>query len=616
MNRAKGILSALLCGLLGASTALPCTTFVLEGGGRVYFGRNLDWFSEDGLVIINQRNIRKTAFVTPGNAPAQWTSQYGSVTFNGVGLEMPFGGMNEAGLVVENMWLCQTRYPAADSRPAVNMLEWIQYQLDNCRTVAEVVATDERLRIDPLTIPARVHYLVCDAGGDCASIEFLDGKMVCHRGANLPCRALANDPYAPSAAYLKAHPEPEGTIRTLRAAYRKQKVDGRFAHAATRVARFAPGTTRHDVDYAFETLDEVCQGSLTVWRLVYDVSNRRIYYRTRSHPQERALDLKGIDFACGRPVQFFNLRSRPSDFDRFQPALPAAAPEFQDLSETQHRRYVEAYLAQGWLKQGFGDMTPLMEAMLLHLRADNCDGAAATGSVAGPGGLEGSLSAEEVMRQALAARGGREAASRIQSLHSQGLTDASWHKRKHLSLESFATRANKLLVAVQTKPASASDHYEYGFDGQRGWEIPFGAALKVLEGKALDECRQAAEFSLDEPEDYISTHCLGEVSFDGRKCWALKVVRKSGREEIHYYDSANYLLAGIVRFSAANETWAMTNFRDYRDFGGFKFATGIECRRRQNKYVIRLRSVQVNTVQDSVFKMPLIGLGKSAQSGP
>jgi choloylglycine hydrolase len=615
MKHIKWNLSALLCGWLGASTAFPCTTFVLESAGRVYFGRNLDWFSEDGLVIINQRNIHKTAFVTPGNAPAQWTSRYGSVTFNGVGQEMPFGGMNEAGLVVENMWLYQTRYPAADSRPAVNMLQWIQYQLDNCRTVAEVVATDERLRIDPLTIPARVHYLVCDASGDCASIEFLGGKMVCHRGEGLPCRALANDPYAPSAAYLKAHPEPEGDIRTLRAAYRKQKIDGRFSHAATRAARFMPGTTRQDLDYAFETLDEVCQGRLTVWRLVYDVSNRRIHYRTRSHPQERTLDLKSMDFTCGRPVQFFHLHPRSTDFDRFQPALPAAAPGFQDLSEAKHRRYLEAYMGQGWLKQGFGDMTPLMEAMLLHLRADTCDGAAATGGATEPGALEGSISAEEVMRKALAARGGQEAASRLHSLHSQGKADLSWWKRKSAPYQLFEMRPNKRLVAIETTAGSESrsGHYEYGFDGQRGWTIPFGGALRVLEGKALEECREAADFSLNEPEDYVSMLCLGAASFDGRKCWALKVVPKSAKEEIHYYDAANYLLAGLVRFSAANETWTMTTLRDYRAFGGFKFPTWIGCQRRQNGYVIRLRSIEANTVQDSVFKVPLSSLGQSAQ---
>jgi penicillin V acylase-like amidase (Ntn superfamily) len=604
MKHIKWSISALLCGWLGVSTAFPCTTFVLEGNGHIYFGRNFDWFSEDGLVIINQRNIRKTAFVTPGNTPAQWTSQYGSVTFNAVGQKMPCGGMNEAGLVVENMWLDQSKCPAADSRPAVNVLEWIQYQLDNCRTVAEVVATDERLRIDPLAMPARAHYLVCDAGGDCASIEFLDGKMVCHRGDNLPCRALANDPYDASAAYLKAHPEPEGDVRTLRAAYRKQKVDGRFAHAATRAARFTAGTMRQDLDYAFETLDDVCQGSYTVWRLVYDVSNRRIHYRTRSHPQERTLDLNSMDFARGLPVQFFNLRPRTADSLRFQSALPAAAPDFQDLSETRHRRYAEGYLSQAWVKRGFGCMTPLMEAMLLHLRTDTCDGSGAIVNTPQPGALEGSPSGEEIMRKALAARGGREAASRLQSLHSRGTADLSWQKNKHLPLETITSRSNKLLVTVESKPVSPSGHYEYGYDGQRGWEKPFGAGLKLLEGKALDECREAAEFSLGEPEDYHSMHYLSETTFDGRKCWALKVVRNSGNEEINYYDAASYLLAGTVEHSAAAETWVVTTYRDYQAVGGFKFPTRIDCRRRWNHFVIRLSSIEVNTVEDSAFKMP------------
>jgi choloylglycine hydrolase len=610
MKRIKWNLSALLCCWLGVSTAFPCTTFVLEGNGHIYFGRNFDWFSEAGLVVINQRNIHKTAFVTPGNTPAQWTSRYGSVTFNPIGQEMPAGGMNEAGLVVENMWLDESRCPAPDSRPAVNVLEWIQYQLDNCRTVAEVVATDEQLRIDSLTMPARAHYLMCDAGGDCASIEFLGGKMVCHRGESLPCRALANDPYDASAAYLKAHPEPEGNARSLRAAYRKKKVDGRFAHAATRAARFAPGTTRQDLDYAFETLDEVSQANETVWRLVYDVSNRRVYYRTRSHPQERMLDLSSMDFARGLPVEFFDLRPRTGDSQRFQPALPAATPEFQNLSEARHRRYAEEYLSQGWLKRGFGNMTPLMEAMLLHLRSDTCDGTGAITNATRPGALEGSPSAEEIMRKALAARGGREAASRLSSLHSRGTTDPSWQKGKHLPLESFATRSNKLLVTVESRPVSPSGHYEYGFDGQRGWEKPFGADSKMLDGKALNDCREAAEFSLGDPGDCLSMRFLGEVPFAGRMCWALQVVRKSGKEETHYYDAVTFLPAGAVGYSAAKETWVMTTLRDYRDFGGFKFPTRIDCQRRWNKYVIRLRSIEVNTVEDSVFKMPTTALPK------
>src|SRR5258708_28633340 len=135
MKRIALIFSVALASLLGVINAFPCTTFVMQGDGHIYFGRNLDWDWESGLVIVNQRNIKKTAVVMPGNAPAQWTSKYGSVTFNQFGQEMPYGGMNEAGLVVENMWLDETKYPAPDSRPSINLLQWIQYQLDNCRTV-------------------------------------------------------------------------------------------------------------------------------------------------------------------------------------------------------------------------------------------------------------------------------------------------------------------------------------------------------------------------------------------------------------------------------------------------------------------------------------------------
>jgi penicillin V acylase-like amidase (Ntn superfamily) len=131
---------------------MPCIGFVLKGKGRVYLGRNLDWFWEDGLVV-------------------------------------------------ENMWLDETSYAAPDSRPAISLLQWIQYQLDSCRTVAEVIATDQKLRVEspPASTRslARVHYLVCDADGDCAAIEFLDGKMAVHRGETLrgySCSSEATGP--------------------------------------------------------------------------------------------------------------------------------------------------------------------------------------------------------------------------------------------------------------------------------------------------------------------------------------------------------------------------------------------------------------------------------------
>ncbi len=47
----------------------------------------------------------------------------------------------ESGLVVEELSYSPTQYPAPDARPALNELQWIQYQLDNHRSVQEVIAS-------------------------------------------------------------------------------------------------------------------------------------------------------------------------------------------------------------------------------------------------------------------------------------------------------------------------------------------------------------------------------------------------------------------------------------------------------------------------------------------
>ncbi len=98
------------------------------------------------------------------------------MTFNQHGREIPHGGMNETGLVVQAMMLTETKYPAPDSRPAISRLQWIQYQLDNFSTVKEIIASDSILRISPGG-GSGPHFLCIDREGNYVSIEFLDGKL-------------------------------------------------------------------------------------------------------------------------------------------------------------------------------------------------------------------------------------------------------------------------------------------------------------------------------------------------------------------------------------------------------------------------------------------------------
>ncbi len=191
--------------VLFASPGHACSTFCLLHGDQPLFGRNYDWSVDDGLVMINKRQIAKRALGRRNNDnPAQWVSKYGSVTFNQYGRELPTEGRNEAGLVIANLWLSATEHAAPDDRPSINMLQWIQYQLDTASTIAEVIASDAHLRVQP-SRSAKIHYFVCDRTGACVSIEFLEGKLVAHTQDDMTVKALTNDTYAQSMTHLQQH---------------------------------------------------------------------------------------------------------------------------------------------------------------------------------------------------------------------------------------------------------------------------------------------------------------------------------------------------------------------------------------------------------------------------
>ena len=191
---------ALLCLMLvmsGQPLLDACTTFCVRAGNQVLFGRNYDFEIGDGMVMVNPAGAQKKGYLAGGPS---WRSNHGSVTFNQFGRGFPMGGMNQAGVVVELMWLEDTRYPVRDERAPLTVLEWIQYQLDTAGSVADILASDARVRIQGET---PLHYLVSDKSGASATIEFLGGKLVAHKDSELPFSALANSTYASSKSFVE-----------------------------------------------------------------------------------------------------------------------------------------------------------------------------------------------------------------------------------------------------------------------------------------------------------------------------------------------------------------------------------------------------------------------------
>jgi len=304
-------------GLIMLGALLLCTTFCLSDGSHHLVGKSYDWDMEQALVIANPRGLHKRALLLPGagqaraarsssgqhprrdnnvGSPAEWDAKFASVTFNQYGRDMPNGGMNEAGLVVEVMWLDSSKAPAPDNRPAIGELGWIQMQLDTQATVADAVRAADKVRVAP--IGGKVHYMACDRTGACATFENIGGKMVVTTGRDLKSKVLTNDTYRASVGALAGYTG-FGGKRAIPSG--KSSLD-RFVRAASLV-----GAGKPDRKVALAVLDSVRQGSYSKWNIVYDPVALRISFRTASKPALKEIDLKALASDCKKAVRMLDM---------------------------------------------------------------------------------------------------------------------------------------------------------------------------------------------------------------------------------------------------------------------------------------------------------------------
>lgn len=316
----KKILALALVSLIQIWSVHACTTFFINKNGQLVFGRNYDWVTDAGMVCTNLRGLAKTSLKTESGETISWISQYGSITFNQYGKEFPTGGMNEKGLVVELMWLDDTKYPSPDNRPAIGVLQWIQYQLDNCSNIEEVIATDKKLRISP-TGTTPLHYLIADAKGNVATIEFLNGKLVVHKGNELSVPVLTNNRYDESVrAYKNSGTNGNNSLE-------------RFEQACNMVRQFTSGQSDLPAtDHAFNILAEVSQGDFTKWSIVYDLSNKSIQFRTARFKQIKTVNFSSFDFNCNADAKAWDMN---------QPQKGNVAHLFTNFNEAINKRIVE-----------------------------------------------------------------------------------------------------------------------------------------------------------------------------------------------------------------------------------------------------------------------------------
>ena len=228
---------------------------------------------------------------------------------------MPWGGINETGLVVEILALYEAKFPDPDERPCIGHVQWVQYQLDNFSRVEDVIESDSQVRISKPPPVKGGHYLVCDNTGNCASIEFLNGKLVYHTKKTMPVKALTNSTYADSIAFL--HDDQNG-----KSSNNQGDVSlFRFVRAAEMLKKYKPKKSPSAVDYAFDIISNVRANGMnyllgeplyTQWSIVYDIKNLKVYFHTLGNEQIRYFSLSAFDFSCKTPVTILDVTANLS----------------------------------------------------------------------------------------------------------------------------------------------------------------------------------------------------------------------------------------------------------------------------------------------------------------
>lgn len=299
-----------------AAVAICCSSFVIQTDQGVYVGKNFDWMFGEGYLIQNNRGETKSALPVFRGQPVTWTSTFGSITFNQYGKNLPYGGMNEAGLVVEMLWLEETVYPFDPTQQYIGELEWIQYQLDNYATVQEVAQNAGQFSIRP--VGGKIHYTIADKSGASIIVEFLNGKPV------ISPRTDKSTVCTNSASYIAGiyYEKNKGTFR------KGNHTLNRYLRLKDRTLSAEIGEI-DDLFYVLESAYQKKSSQPTQWQIVYDLENQKIYFRTKNQKKIRSIALPDFNFDNGQIQLFADLNAKTWDL---QPLTFAANQYLVDIT--------------------------------------------------------------------------------------------------------------------------------------------------------------------------------------------------------------------------------------------------------------------------------------------
>lgn len=147
-----------------------------------------------------------------------------------------------------------------------------------------------------------------------------------------------------------------------------------------------------------------------------------------------------------------------------------------------------------------------------------------------------------------------------------------------------------------------------GFDGTHGWTSSPMTGPMLLEGTQLEDKKFDSEFNseLQSSSRYQSMTTLEEVDFEGRRCYKVRLVRKTGGEDVEFYDAATGLRAGRIttRETQIGRVTSTMVEGDYKKVGNLLQPTSVRTQAGGVLQVIKITWIEYDRVPMSIFELP------------
>ena len=280
--------------------SIACSAFYYNGENKI-LAKNFDWGFGQGYLIKNIRGQQKYSYGFRGNNVAGWISKFGSITFNQNGKEFPYGGINEKGLVVEQLWLGNTEYQENNNK-TISELEWIQYQLDNYENVDEVIKNINSLTIKPI---ARIHYFLADKNGVSAVIDFVNGDVKIDRKQD-KFQVITNETSEDSKKYYDFNKDINPNSRSHFDRYC--------------ILRNNLNVENLSISESFKKLNLVKEDEpnyKSYWSIVYDINKLEFYFKSVDNSEIKKVSLKDFSFHSNSNTEFSLINSNKVNFQPY-----------------------------------------------------------------------------------------------------------------------------------------------------------------------------------------------------------------------------------------------------------------------------------------------------------